>query len=217
MRIIIKKSSAFNMKMIILLSFLLISSGSLIAQPVPGINPEMVYRADTLHLSAAEVELARLINDYRSSRHLPGIRLSASLSLVARVHVYDLDVNYKPGSRCNLHSWSSDGNWSSCCYTSDHSRASCMWEKPRELSNYKGDGYEIAFYSSYEYDSPAGLAADALKGWKTSRGHNDLIVNLGKWSTAEWKAMGVGIYRGFVVVWFGEETDPAGEPMVSGD
>jgi uncharacterized protein YkwD len=197
--------------------FLFVFSGFLPAQTVPLQTLINKYDADTLQLNEAEVELTRLINDYRSSRQLPSISLSASLSLVARLHVYDLALNYKPGSKCNLHSWSGNGHWSSCCYTSDHRKAACMWGKPRELSRYKGDGYEIAFFSNYEYDSPSGIVNDALKGWKTSRGHNDLIVNLGKWETVEWKAMGVGVYHGFVVVWFGEETDPAGEPMVLRD
>ena len=196
---------------------MLLSSGFLWAQSLPGQNSGLTYNTDSLYLYVVVFFFFFLINDYRNSRNLHSITLSASLSLVARVHVNDLDMNYRPGGRCNLHSWSSGGNWSSCCYTSDHSKAACMWEKPRELSNYKGDGYEIAFYSSYEYDTPTGLVEDALKGWKTSRGHNDLIVNLGKWATADWKAMGVGVYRGFVVVWFGEETDPAGEPMVFRD
>jgi uncharacterized protein YkwD len=184
-------------------------------QAPPELHPSKVYSTDTLHLNDAEIKLAGLINEYRSSKNLPEIELSASLTLVARLHVYDLSKNFKHGDRCNLHSWSADGYWSSCCYTDDHKRASCMWDKPRELSDYKGDGYEIAFYSNYEYDTPSGISTDALAGWKTSRGHNELIVNKGKWATADWKAMGVGVYGGFVVVWFGEQTDPAGEPLVS--
>ncbi|MFH1122001.1 MAG: CAP domain-containing protein [Bacteroidota bacterium] len=196
---------------------LLIISLNLYGQSVPDQTSDRVYHDDTLRLNEAEVGLAGLINDYRNSRNLPDVKLSASLSLVARMHVYDLARNYRHGSRCNLHSWSGDGHWSSCCYTGDHRKASCMWNKPRELSAYKGDGYEIAFYSNFNYDSPVGIVEDALAGWKTSRGHHELIVNLGKWATAEWKAMGVGVYGGFVLVWFGEQSDPAGEPMVLSD
>jgi hypothetical protein len=183
-------------------------------QKAPGSSSGRVHRADTLELNEAEIELARQINDYRKSKDLKPIPLSASLSLVARIHVYDLSENYVYGRNCNLHSWSSSGYWSSCCYTSDHRRAACMWDKPRELTDYKGDGYEIAFYSTYEYSSVAGQIADAIGGWKTSRGHNELIVNKGKWTTSEWKAMGVGVYGGFVVVWFGEHVDQAGGPII---
>ncbi len=185
----------------------------LYGQKAPDYSSGKVHCADTLSLTSAELELARQINDYRKSRDLQPIPLSASLSLVARVHVHDLSDNYQSGRNCNLHSWSSSGYWSSCCYTSDHRRAACMWDKPRELTDYTGDGYEIGFYSNFEYSSDAGLVADALAGWKSSRGHHELIVNKGKWATSEWKAMGVGVYGGFVVVWFGEQIDQAGGPI----
>ncbi len=195
--------------------FIVFSGFSLLyAQKAPDNLSGKVYRADTLALTSAEVELAGQINEYRKSRDLQPIPLSASLSLVARVHVHDLSANYQPGRNCNLHSWSSEGYWSSCCYTSDHRRAACMWNKPRELTEYTGDGYEIAFYSNFEYSSVDGLVADALAGWKSSRGHHELIVNRGEWTTSEWKAMGVGVYGGFVVVWFGEQIDKAGGPII---
>ena len=37
----------------------------------------------------------------------------------------------------------------------------CMWNKPRELTSYIGDGYEIAYWSS-----EGATAAAALNGWK---------------------------------------------------
>jgi len=163
-------------------------------------------------INSQERSLYRLITEYRRKRGLPGIPLSESLSVVARAHVRDLDRHYSPGGRCNLHSWSSEGNWSACCYTDDHRRAACMWDKPRELTSYKGDGYEIAFFSNYNYPTSEGLVADALESWKKSPGHHDLIINHGKWATANWKAIGVGVYNGYVVVWFGEAADEAGTP-----
>jgi len=42
--------------------------------------------------------------------------------------------------------------------------------------------------------------------WKISGGHNQLILDLNGWG--EWKAIGVGMYGGFVNVWFGHEADP---------
>ncbi|MBL7906090.1 MAG: hypothetical protein JNL22_13790 [Bacteroidales bacterium] len=181
-------------------------------------EPNAIAAADpgTHQLSNAEKELARQLNLYRKSRNLPAIPLSASLSIVARAHVMDLSEHYEYGGRCNLHSWSESAQWSSCCYTNDHSKASCMWDKPRELTVYSGDGYEIAFFSNYEYESDAAFAKDVLEGWKSSRGHHELIINKGKWTTSRWQAMGVGVFGDFAVVWFGEEIDPAGSP-VSGD
>ncbi len=186
-------------------------------QMAPKEGEGRMFRTDTLRLNRTEVELAKQINEYRQSRNLPAISLSASLSLVARVHVYDLTRNYKHGKSCNLHSWSAQAYWSSCCYTPDHRSAACMWDKPRELTAYAGDGSDIAFYSNYPYNSPFAEAYDELKGWKERRGHHELIVNKGKWDTAKWKAMGVGAYGGYVVVWFGEKTDPAGLPVIPGN
>ncbi|MGL5195132.1 MAG: hypothetical protein ACRC8Y_16255, partial [Chroococcales cyanobacterium] len=34
----------------------------------------------------------------------------------------------------------------------------------------------------------------------------------GDWSQRPWNALGVGIYKGYAVLWFGEEVDPTGEP-----
>ena len=77
-----------------------------------------------------------------------------------------------------------------------------MWNKPKEISGYEGIGFEIAYYSS------AGAnAVEGLEGWKKSPGHNPVIVNLGTWSKTEWKAIGIGIYKEYGVVWFGEVED----------
>ncbi|HLN52768.1 MAG TPA: CAP domain-containing protein [Lentimicrobium sp.] len=163
-------------------------------------------------INSAEARLADLINDYRRSKKLPPIILSVSLTKVARMHAEDLDKNYKAGGNCNLHSWSKDARWSSCCYTPDHKRAACMWDKPRELTSYKGDGYEIAYFSNFSYADEDEFVKDALAGWKSSRGHNDIIINNGKWKTSGWKAMGVAVQGDYAVVWFGELADPEGKP-----
>ncbi len=205
------------MRTITICLLLTLSFYGLSGQKAPRILQGQIFKTDTLTLNDAEIELAQQLNDYRRSKGLRAIALSASLSMVARIHVYDLSEHYQPGKSCNLHSWSSGGYWSSCCYTNDHSRAACMWDKPRELTEYQGDGYEIAFFSNYEYNSTAGKIDDALSGWKASRGHHELIVNRGKWADSEWKAMGVGVFGGYIVVWFGEQTDPAGMPLIAGE
>ncbi len=156
--------------------------------------------------TAAETELYNLIMNYRAELQLLEIPLSSSLSYVAQQHVNDLQENNPVTSTCNLHSWSDNGNWTACCYTSDHAQASCMWDKPRELTEYTGNGYEIAYYGQANA-TPAG----ALNIWKTSQGHNNVIINAGSWTTP-WKAIGVGIRGNYAVVWFGHEDDPAGSP-----
>jgi hypothetical protein len=164
-------------------------------------------------LSQTESDLYKLINEYRAQKGLPEVKLSASLSFVAHIHARDQADNFKDGNRCNMHSWSKNAAWSSCCYTPDHKKAKCMWDKPRELTNYQADGFEISFYSTYPYSSPEAFAKDILDGWKKSPGHNDVIINKKSWKDMKWKAIGIGVYGEYANVWFGSEEDTAGEPL----
>ena len=77
-----------------------------------------------------------------------------------------------------------------------------MWAKPKEVANYPGTGYEIAYYSSL-----GASAQEGLDGWKISPGHNPLIINSETWAAVKWKAIGIGIYKEYGLVWFGEVTD----------
>ena len=156
-------------------------------------------------LSAEEKRLYNLVNEYRAQNGLSAIPLSSSLTYVAQTHVKDLH-NSPPTGVCNMHSWSQNGTWSSCCYTSDHAKAQCMWDKPRELTNYSGNGFENAFGGS---DGYIATAQNALEGWKHSQGHNTVILNQGNWANITWKALGVGLYKGYAVLWFGQEVDSA--------
>jgi len=178
-------------------------------------SPDIANEATHVCLSAEEMKLYHAINDYRASKNLDVIPLSNSLSLVAQTHSKDLNDNYKSSKRCNLHSWSKKGRWSSCCYTPDHKQATCMWDKPRELTDYEGDGFEIAF-AKYRSDNsdPQLMAEEALEGWKNSKGHNTVMINKGSFKNLEWKAIGIGIYRGYATVWFGTEKDVLNSPTV---
>ena len=164
-------------------------------------------------ITPTEFDLYSLINEYRAQKGLPAVKLSASLSFVARTHARDQTDNFKDGGRCNMHSWSGKGAWSACCYTPDHKKAKCMWSKPRELTNYQADGFEISFYSTYPYSSPEAFAKDILDGWKKSSGHNDVIINKKIWKDMKWEAIGIGIYGEYADVWFGAVEDDAGEPV----
>ncbi|MEJ2004556.1 MAG: CAP domain-containing protein [Cyclobacteriaceae bacterium] len=157
-------------------------------------------------MSPDEEKLFNLINDYRESEGLEPIPFSAALTTVAQAHVRDLEneYDYSPDNECNPHSWSSKGEWTSCCYTNDHKARECMWNKPREIAGYTDSGYEIAFYAS------AGATADVgLQHWLKSTGHKPLIINGGQWGTLKWNAMGIGIYGRYAVVWFGASPDPS--------
>ncbi len=144
--------------------------------------------------------LAKLINDYRATLDLPRIPVSKALTKVARAHVLDLNDNKPVTDRCNMHSWSSKGPWTACCYDKSKAAARCMWAKPKQIAGYKGNGYEIAA-------SASGIAPDqALSQWQGSPAHHEVMINKGIW-TKPWRAFGVAIDGDFAVAWFGEEAD----------
>ena len=166
-------------------------------------------------LTDNEMELYRLINDYRQQNNLPIIPISTSLCFVAQQHAKDVCVNKPDINGCNMHSWSNKGNWSPVCYTRDHKQAKGMWSKPRELTNYLSNGYEIA-HSTWHSDDADYIvtAAQSLEGWKNSNGHNQVILNQGIWKNIPWNAIGIGIYKGYAMVWFGAETDSEVIPLL---
>lgn len=185
------------MKSILLITLLILLQASTTVQIIE-------VGSETVCLSTEEKKLYDLMMAYRESKGLEPIRLSAKLTLVAQTHARDLADNYKfdPKNKCNPHSWSSRGKWSACCYTNDHKEAECMWEKPREIAGYNAQGYEIAYYSS------AGASArEGLEGWMKSPSHNPLIINEGIWNKARWQGIGIGFYKEYGVVWFGESED----------
>jgi uncharacterized protein YkwD len=162
--------------------------------------------AQNVELSQEERKLYNQIMEYRKQNGLPVIPLSKALTIVAKSHVEDLGVTKARGdANCNMHSWGEDSKWTSCCYTNDHAQASCMWNKPKELTSYQGAGYEIAHGGTGSFIA---TAESALNGWKKSPGHNSVILNKSVWKNKTWKAIGIGISGGYAVVWFGAESDP---------
>ena len=154
-----------------------------------------------------EIMLYNLINDYRKSNGLSKIPLSASLTKVAQAHARDLYENYQMNDKCNPHSWSDKGEWKGCCYTNDHKNPECMWDKPKEMTDYQGDGFEIVYFHSLAVEPES-----AMQSWKKSKGHNPVIINRKQWSKVEWKAVGIGIYKNYATVWFGMVPDTHGSP-----
>lgn len=158
-------------------------------------------------LSTEEQKLYDLVMQYRKELGLPAIPFSPSLTFVAQTHVKDLAINRPDQGSCNTHSWSSNGKWSPVCYTKDHRQAQKMWNKPSELTDYKGKGYEIAtmiYGTDKQYFMTATMA---LKSWKGSAAHNAVIINSGMWKSCDWQAIGIGIYKGYACIWFGKEPD----------
>lgn len=163
-------------------------------------------------LSQREKELANLVNEYRKSKGLKPLKISKSLTFVARTHNNDQNLYYnenwkdKRGLPANLHSWSNKGKWTPVMYTSDHKYAEGMWNKPKELTNFKVDGYEISAMSDFTTDD---AASRALNIWKNSQGHNAVIVGEDDWNTIS--VMGISINGGYADIWFADESnDPAG-------
>jgi hypothetical protein len=165
----------------------------------------------TMHVSAAPSDdLYAAINAYRQGLGLPAIPLSPQLTAVAQAHIKDLianadtDPNYT-GAGCVPHGWSSQGQWTGGCYKfEDASTFPIMWNKPREIANYPGDGFEILFGAN----GGTATANAALQAWQSDPPHNDVIVNQGIWQSHPWQAVGVWVEDGWASVWFGEVADP---------
>ncbi len=168
-------------------------------------EPSTSTTVEEVCLSPEEKKLYDIINAYRKTKKLKAVPISSSLTQVAKLHAVDLMENYKKSDKCNPHSWSNKGNWTSCCYTNDHKQAACMWDKPKEIAGYESPGYEIVYWHS-----AAAQADGALKGWQQSKSHNPIIINDGMWDQVEWNAIGVAIYEQYAVVWFGEMVDGKG-------
>lgn len=152
-------------------------------------------------------ELIRRLNAYRLQQGLEAVPRSPLLTRVAEAHVADLERN-PPRAPCNGHSWSPSRQWKACCYTDDHAKASCMWNKPAEITAgaYPGQGFEIWAWRSGR------MTVDfALEGWKGSGPHHQVLVNQGPWASVRWRAMGAALSEHHAVVWFGMEPDPTVE------
>ena len=166
-----------------------------------------------------EAELLQLVDEYRVENGLTAVPWSQSLMTVAQWHVVDAAANTATifTSTCNLHSWSEpdSGLWSGGCYTDDHNNASLMWNKPKEITH--------GVYPAYGFENGAwGYAsvAAALQGWKSSSGHNNVILNQSIWAPYPWKAMGVGVdlQNRYYYLWFSTSVDPLGDmPLCQGD
>lgn len=168
-------------------------------------NSSPILTSKEVCLNSEEKKVYDLIMQYRKSKKLGTIPLSEKLSRVAQLHARDLAENYThdpQNNPCNPHSWSAKGTWTPCCYTNDHKEAQCMWDKPKEIADYPTFGYEIAYYSSR-----GATAQEGLDGWKLSPGHNPLLINSGMWSKIKWEAIGIGFYKEYGIVWFGETKD----------
>ncbi len=163
-------------------------------------------------ISPMEYKLYKMINEYRSRYDLPPVPLSGSLSYVASQHVKDLVANHPDQGSCNSHSWSDKGNWKPFCYPRDENKKNSVWDKPMELTSYRGKGYEIIYWENSEV-----IIDSIMMMWKSVDYFNSFLMNAGKWSGKKWNAIGIGIYQNYACAWFGEARDPIGKPRICGE
>lgn len=162
-------------------------------------------------ISSMEYKLYNMINAYRHRYDLPPIPLSKSLCFVASTHVKDLFFHHPDQGACNAHSWSDQGNWKAFCYPRDENKKNSVWDKPREMTTYKGKGYEIVYW-----ENSAAVIDSIIAFWKSMDYFNSFLMNTGKWQSKKWNAIGIGIHENYACAWFGELPDPEGEPFVCG-
>ena len=160
-------------------------------------------------VSKAEYKLYTMINEHRTANDLPELSLSISLSYVAVTHVADLVNNNPDTSICNLNSWSNKGDWTPCCHNNYVPKSECILGKPRELTNYRGEGHELAYWE------PVPVNPDSLLAfWTSIKETNDFLLNLEQWDKYKWRAVGIGILEGYAVIWVGELPDREGLPGI---
>ena len=148
-----------------------------------------------------------LINNFRTENNLNNISLSESLSVLAKIHINDLITNHPDTSICNLHSWSDKGNWSACCYNKYLFKPSCMYNKAKELTNYKAKAYEMVFWETTEANPDS-----IIKSWMNTDAFADMILCEGKWKNFNWKAIGIAVKNNYAIAWFGEIKDIEDKP-----
>lgn len=147
-------------------------------------------------------KLADLINDLRRRQGLDAVPLSPRMSVVAILHARDL-AQKRPHERFgSLHSWSEGGgDWKGGAYKqADKGTWPLMWEKPKEIAAYPGNGFEVAAAKCKNLEQ-------ALAAWLESAAHSAVILNRGIWEKMKWKALGAAFEEGYACAWFGEEQD----------
>jgi len=162
-------------------------------------------------LTKDEYRLYSLINEYRAKNGLGIIPISKSLCYVAKIHARDLSINNPDTSSCSLNSWSDKGRWTACCHSRFTPNPMCIVNKPKELTNYIGEGHELAYWDSEQLHPDT-----VLHFWQSIEQAKELLLNRKKWSQFHWKAIGIGLYKGYACVWVGEVTDTEPEPTLCG-
>ncbi len=163
-------------------------------------------------ISSMEYKLYNMVNAYRQRYDLPPIPFSKSLCFVASTHVNDLFSHHPDQGSCNAHSWSDQGSWKPFCYPRDENKKNSVWDKPKELTPYRGKGFEIVYW-----ENNAVVIDSIIALWKSMDYFNSFLMNTGTWQEKKWNAIGIGIHENYACAWFGELQDPEGEPNICGE
>lgn len=153
-------------------------------------------------IDSEEAQLFGRINEARIEKGLSPLLLSKSLSFVAETHVKDLYINRPESAFCNMHSWSDKGNWSPFCYPKDQSRRKSVWDKPKEITYYPGQAFELIYWTNQ-----VAFPDEIMDTWLATQSSASILLNYGKYAKNTWKTVGVAIYKGFASAWFGEYAD----------
>ncbi|MDU5809254.1 MAG: CAP domain-containing protein [Finegoldia magna] len=168
--------------------------------------------------------MIKLVNDYREQHGKKRLKVSKSLMKVARTHINDLNMNFdinnppvdSRGIKGNMHSWSDKGNWTPVVYTKDHKYDELTNIKPKEITGYDQDGFEVAVNGFMI------TPQRALEKWKNSPKHNDTILSQNGWDpTPEEEKngftglsnMGVAINGDYACIWFTNNNNGIVDPM----
>jgi len=176
---------------------------------VAQVSPAQKQLPANFCISPQEKALFDKINQLRKVYGKKPLKLSASLSYVAKIHVNDLLNNRPDTSVCNLSSWSNKGSWKACCYNPYVPNPDCMWDKPKELTPYPYRGYEIAGYFEEEFN-----ADSVINLWSKEGEAVNMLTSEGEYSSKDWVCMGVGMNKNYVSVWLGQRADGEGAPSV---
>ncbi|MFD0915540.1 hypothetical protein ACFQ14_03875 [Pseudahrensia aquimaris] len=170
------------------------------------------YYTDTSEdtIDAEELKLFNYINAYRVANGQTELALSNALTITASRHT--LDTVYNMGVY-------SGHSWSDAPYVSgDSSTYANMWDAPERIgTGYTGNGYEISTgYSGTSVATATMTAENALANWQGSAPHNDVMLSQGIWASFPFTSIGVAIHKGIAHVWFGQEVDASGGPIIEG-
>ncbi len=166
---------------------------------------------DELCLSSDEKVLVDAVNAFREAHGLQAVALSRALCYVADVHAKDLYFNYDERSGKSMHSWSHKGRWKGCSYENPRTDGRCMHNKPSELTDYKGLGFELAYY-----DNTGSAGMNAYEAWIRHEKNRAFLLNEGTYLSFDWNAVGIKIFKGYVLLWFGTTVDVSAPIVVCG-